>query len=198
MNRNRWVILWLLAGLLGGCALLPPPPPPMATYDLALVETALPVVPVGGVSAELARPELQVKAPSWLANRAMQYRVEPQPAPRRSYAASRWAAEPAEMLTLALERALGGGRPGTWALTLRLDEFIQVFTAPEASHALLVVRAELRAGSGEPLNFREFVVVEPAATADAAGGAAAMQTAAVRLAEELSQWLAAYACAPVH
>jgi cholesterol transport system auxiliary component len=70
---------------------------------------------------------------------------------------------------------------------VELEEFSQVFTAPDASIGLVRLRASVTRDG--VLGQRVFVAQRPAATQDAAGGARALAEAAAQAAEELAQWL---------
>ncbi|WP_168735192.1 ABC-type transport auxiliary lipoprotein family protein [Pseudothauera rhizosphaerae] len=178
----------LLAAGLAGCTGLGEPPPDMALFDL-------------GSSAPLAldnahRPaSVDVRAPSWLTTSAMQYRLAyADPQRRLAYGESRWAATPAEMLMVALDRALrvpGAGDSGC-RLRVELDEFAQVFSAADASELRIAVRATLLPSRGEtPVAGRDLAVGVATRSADAHGGVAAAQGAVRELAAELGNWLAA-------
>ena len=188
----RYLALLLgLVGLVAGCGVLAPVPQPVAHFDLEL--------PGQSYGERRERVPLvvavEVNSPSWLRSRAMAYRLLYQVESRRQlYRESRWSAEPAEMVALALERALvGGSAPGGCRLRVELDELIQVFEGPELSHALLVARAGLRpAGTAavSPPQWLDLVIREPAISPDAVGGVAAQRAALNRLIEEIRAWLA--------
>lgn len=200
-----WLVISVALFFLTGCGVVASPPPRAAVYDLRLPEQ-------GGDRAvrqqflenrgPAAALSLEVAAPSWLQGRAMQYRLDYRDVNRRqSYLESRWAAEPAEMVALALERffaspgAAAASSPGLTAsdpcrLRLSLDEFVQVFVAGQESYALLVIRAELRPPGGSLVR-EEFVVRQATPTPDAAGGVAAHRIALQRLADDLQKWLVA-------
>ena len=83
---------------------------------------------------------------------------------------------------------------GQQPLVLRMDleEFSQLFTAPTTSSALLRLRVTVvdNLPAGEKiLAQRQFIVQQPAATADAPGGVRALAEATDAVAAELSQWL---------
>ena len=203
-----WLVISVALFFLAGCGVVASPPPRAAVYDLRLPEESgdRAVRPQAlenrSPAAFPAALSLEVAAPSWLQGRAMQYRLDYRDVNRRqSYLESRWAAEPAEMVALALERFFAA--PGVAAasfpgltvaapcrLRLALDEFVQVFVSGQESYALLVVRAELRPPGGESLVREEFVVRQATPTPDAAGGVAGHRIALQRLAADLQSWLA--------
>lgn len=167
-------ILFLVA-LLSGCgstALVEP-----RTFDLGLeAPAALPAA---------IRPGLVRSAAPFDAT-DMQYRLAYRNAAEvATFANSRWAATPAEMMRKQLLRATADGA-GKCSLDLEIHEFSQVFSAKEASEARIELRASLRGGASRSLS-----VVEPNAGPDAVTGAAALARAANRAIGEIGRWAAA-------
>jgi cholesterol transport system auxiliary component len=77
-------------------------------------------------------------------------------------------------------------------LTIELEEFSQVFSAPADSHGLLRLRATLvqAAPGGERLlGQRVLQLQQPAASPDAPGGVRALAGASDAAVAELVQWL---------
>lgn len=179
----RGTVVGAAAVFAAGCGVMPERPAPVAIYDLGPGEA-------GALAPELAPARIVLSAPPWLQSGTMHYRTEwNRPERRRAYADSRWAAEPAAMLGLALGRALGGGG-GRCRLRIEVDEFEQVFTSPLHSEARLVLRAALLApGVAGPLANITLNLSEPAPTADASGGAAAFRSATAGLAATLAAWM---------
>ena len=125
----------------------------------------------------------------------MQFRLSyAEPLQRRSYAESRWAAPPADLLEVFLKRRIvfnqaESGGAGC-RLLVALDELEQRFDEPSGSKVMLEARAQLASMRGqETLARKSFVIQRPAAAADARGGAAAARDAAQALADELAGWL---------
>ncbi|MBK6675580.1 MAG: membrane integrity-associated transporter subunit PqiC [Rhodocyclaceae bacterium] len=173
-------IALVTAALAAACANPAARRPDAARFDLGPVRAGPPMASVTAVI---------VDAPSWLAGAAMQYRLAySDPARRREFAESRWAAPPAELIGQALERRLVGGS-GRCRLHIDIDEFVQVFDAPERSALVLAGRAALLVGA-DVVDRRDFVVARPAPTADARGGVAAAAEAVSALNEDLAPWLA--------
>ncbi len=127
----------------------------------------------------------------------------------RPYALARWSATPAQLLqqrlreqlgaqrvVLAVGDGLGATRSGDYAprtLRITLEEFSQVFDAPQSSSGLLRLRATLLQSTptGERLLAqRAFVVQQPSASSDAPGGVRALTAAADNCAQQLAEWLA--------
>jgi cholesterol transport system auxiliary component len=143
-------------------------------------------VPIAGV---------EVHASSWLSGPAMHFRLAyAEPLRRQSYAESRWAAPPAELLERFLKRRIVFGQPdfsgAGCRLQLVLDELEQRFDGPQASVQVLEVRATLASSRGtELVSKRAFLIQKPALTATAGGGVAATRDAMQALAGELGAWL---------
>jgi cholesterol transport system auxiliary component len=159
-----------------------------ANYDLGAAAVAW--KPAG-----IAIDAVSVQAPSWLATPAIAYRLlYAGAAERRSYAESRWVAQPAELIERALNRQTGA--VGGCRLRLDMDDLIQVFDAPQASRVLLDVRASLLTPQGETiLARRAFSVMQAAPSADARGAVAGTASAMQALGAELSAWLTETAAA---
>lgn len=163
-------------------------------FDLGLVEPVTPAPAILPASIEL-------HSPSWLSGAAMQYRTDyQQPPQRRAFADSRWASPPGELLERTLQRAFAvqktqttgfvrGGEKGC-RLRIELDEFMQVFDTPQASHAYIAARAELLPARGEFVIARQLLTLnEIAPSADARGGVVAHQRASAQFVRALTAWL---------
>lgn len=218
---RNFLILLVPTLLLTGCSLLASPPPRAAEYELTWpggsAETGVGVTAnrAAAVVCAAGPPVLEVVAPSWLQSRAMAYRLQYQEEQRRRYySQSRWVAEPAEMIALALQRRLdqptgaAGSRDGarnteltpggdrlqatSCRVRLYLDELVQVFANEQESYVLWEVRAESVNGApaaAPQLPSRHFTIRQPAPTPDAAGAATAHRQALEKLTQELAIWL---------
>lgn len=152
----------------------------------------------GGVGAPwtVSPGSFEVHAASWLAGPAMNFRLAyAEPLRRQSYAGSRWAAAPAELLESVLKRRMAAAEPNAQAagcrLQLALDEFEQRFDDVQNSQAVIEVRAQLMpARGGDVVARRAFHVARPAITPDARGGAVAARGAVQALGDDLGRWLA--------
>ena len=146
-----------------------------------------------GVRIPIAAVEVQ--ASSWLSGPAMYFRLAyAEPLRRQSYAESRWAAPPAELLETFLKRRIVFGQPdfsgAGCRLQLVLVELEQRFEDPQQSQVMLEVRALLTPLRGaETISRRAFVIRKPAATATAGGGVAATRDAVQALADDLGAWM---------
>lgn len=170
-----------------------------ACTSLVTAPTAFTVYDFGGVTSEpplespLVPGSVEVRAPTWLANSAMHYRLDyVEPASREVFAESRWAGHPSEMLQRLLTARLGAGRSGSAACRLRvdLDEFVQTFASAGQSQAEMHTRVALVASREEiVLASQRIVVIAPAPTPDARGGVLAHREGSRQLVAEIATWL---------
>ena len=148
-----------------------------------------------GSGSSIPVATVEVQAASWLDGPAMHFRLAyVDPLRRQSYAESRWAAPPAELLEGFLKRRMVFGQPdfsGTGCrLQLVLDEMEQRFDDPQKSQVVVEVRALLAPSRGaETLARRVFLIHKAAPAPSAAGGVAATRDAVQALADELGGWL---------
>ena len=188
----------LLAGTLAGCAVWNPPPAPQR-FDLGAVPApADPLhVPAGPVLA------LDVQAGPALDGTAMSYRLTyADPLQLRAYRDARWTAPVVELLEQRLRAALASactllpaGEVAPRTLHLEVQEMSQAFDRPGHSVGLLRLRATLLQRADGPtmvLAQREGQWQAEAPTADAPGGAHALQLATDAAARDLAQWLFTY------
>ncbi|HEX5393879.1 MAG TPA: ABC-type transport auxiliary lipoprotein family protein [Rhodocyclaceae bacterium] len=169
---------------LGGCFTSPASRPNVAAFDLGEVVSA-PALNTPWLGA------LDVTAPSWLDSRAMQYRLAAEPARRQSYAESRWAATPAELLATSLRRQLGATSVNGDGCRLRieLDEWVQSFDAEGNSQAQIALRAGLYTAKGDGQFARQAFSLKVSAGRDARQGVATFVALEQRLASDLGRWL---------
>ena len=182
--RNALLIFSVL--LLAACGAGTKSVSNVAYYDLGAVQPAPNNRIVGSLRS------IDVFAVSWLDSPAMQYRLLYSANQRRqNYAESRWVAPPPQLLGHALKkRMLSGEGTGACRLRVDLDEFLQVFDSAKSSQASIEALVQLVApAGGEILARRSFSLSRPAASADAAGGVAAMGQAVEALSTELHDWL---------
>ena len=120
----------------------------------------------------------------------MQYRLAYRNAAEiATFATSRWAAPPAELMRKQLLRT-ANEKQGKCSLDIEIQEFTQVFSSKEASEARIELRVSLTNAAAR-VAARGLTVTEPGAGADAAAGAAAMARATERLVKELADWVTA-------
>jgi cholesterol transport system auxiliary component len=191
----------LVAGMLAACA-APRASTPLV-YDFGPGATAQPASDRMAPLPPLVLADVQ--APQALDSTAVLYRLNYSDAHvLQPYAQARWSMPPAQLLrqqlraTLSARRAVlnaqEGVQPpaGTLVLRLELEEFSQLFDAPQSSSGLLRVRATLSQPmpGGEALVAQRMVLVtSPSASADAAGGVRALAGAAAQAVEQLDQWV---------
>ena len=160
-------------------------------------------------STQASRPGrgiLQIAAidvPDWLDGTAMYYRLDYRADGRlATFANSDWIAPPATLLEPLLQNAIlaGGGwravigprNPATAdaSLQIRLDDFSQAFSQPQASTGVLDATATLISTHDEHVIAQRHFHVEVAApTPDAQGGAKALDDASAKFADALRRWV---------
>ena len=192
----RWGTASLLAlsalALLPGCA-SPQAPVSKAVYDFGPVLNA-PAPSAPTRRAVLALPELEA-IPS-LDSPAMLYRLQYSDAQQlRPYSQARWSAPPAQLIRHKLRDALSAQGPVVGAdsaashvLRIELEEFCQIFEAPERSLGLIRLRASLF--KGDQLTAQTMVVARASAPSpDAAGGVRALSQATDSAVSQVQTWL---------
>ena len=191
---TRWSWL-LMATLLSACALPERALAPLR-YDFGPPVATTSASP-SGQRAVLA---LRVQASPALDGPAMLYRLAYADAQQlRAYSQSRWALAPAELVQQRLREGLGrsfalppAGESAPRLVHVELEEFSQLFTAPQESSGLLRLRVSLlqrSAGGEQLLAQRDWQLQQPAPSADAAGGVRALNVATETVVTELVQWL---------
>lgn len=182
---------------LSACSGLSGPPTGPATYDfgppIAIASTAEP-------APSAARPTIsvaEIAVPEWLDSPQIFFRLTyadgQQPRP---YAGSRWAMQPALLITQRLKSRLAQGANVVAAgdtlegvlLKVDLDEFSQDFSSPTVSQGVVQLRATV-IRNGRLLGQRSFVVQVQASTADAAGGVRALTRATDDAINDLASWV---------
>ncbi len=186
-----------LAAALALAACVNGPPRAPAEYDFGPGAATLETPP------RLAR-EITVAnatAPAWLDSSALVYRLAYVDAAQpRAYVETRWVSPPAALFTAQLRQRLAAttargvvvpddGVRTAATLRVELQEFSQVFDAPDRSRALVRVRAVLVA-DGRLVAQTSFTLDRSAPSADAAGGARALALAADAAIERLIGWTA--------
>jgi cholesterol transport system auxiliary component len=183
----KLVVAILAGGLLAGCG-GNAQTTETARYDFGNLASS-------GTRSRVPITAVDVQASSWLSGPDMHFRLAyVEPLRRRSFAESRWAAPPAELLETFLKRRMIFGQPdfsGTGCrLQLVLDELEQRFDDPQSSQMVLEVHAQLTPlREAEILSRRAFLIRKPAAVPAARGGVAATGDAVQVLADDLGRWL---------
>jgi len=201
--------------LMAGCSVLDKPT--RATmYDFgpgALATQALALTPAAAAAPATALPPLAIAdiatSGGALENQAVLYRlgyVDDQQL--RPYSQARWTMPPAQLVRqrmrerLSQQRVVLNAREGVALnrsqnanlpmLRLELEEFSQLFSAPDASVGLLRLHAtlvEITPAGERLLAQRNLSVQRPASSADAAGGVRALTAATDAAIDELDRWL---------
>ena len=200
--RASWVLLAACLAL-GGCALVDKPVRPVV-YDFGPGMLVAPDLGAAALRGVVTLPE--VEAGTALDSTAVLYRLAYADAQQLlPYAQARWSTTPAQLVRQRLRDTLGQRRtvvnPGegslsgaATALVLRveLEEFSQLFDAPNHSVGLVRLRAtvvQALAGGDRLMGQRSFVVQRLAPSADAPGGVRALAAATNAAVEEIEQWL---------
>jgi cholesterol transport system auxiliary component len=192
--------------VLAACSAIPEKPVRPSVYDFGPGPLAAPAS-----RATLLTPIvlMEVDVAAALDNAFLNYRLAYADAQQlRPYALARWSMPPGQLVRQRLVAALGQQRAvlgpddrtvvnkadGAWPLVMRveLEEFSQLFEAPDRSAGLVRLRATVLEASatGERFMWQRSVVVQrPASTLDAPGGARAMAAATDAAVEEIAQWL---------
>lgn len=140
---------------------------------------------------------LEVVPAPWLASNAIQYRLTyAQPTRRQFFLESRWAAQPAQLMEVAIKRSMKANQTAVATsgcrLRIELDEFAQVFDAEGMSRGVVEARAVLLAPRTDQLIASQgFAITRPARSADAVGGVVALREGVLQLNGELLDWLEA-------
>lgn len=138
---------------------------------------------------------LEIKAPNWFDSPNIAYRLAYEdPLKLRDYPGSRWAGTPAQLLAQRLRQQLGvaGATSNTAAdclLRVDLQEFSQIFDAPQQSRAALHASLTLLDGRRRLVVERVLAIERPAASADAHGGVVALVAASDELGRQMAGWL---------
>lgn len=138
---------------------------------------------------------LEIRMPYWFDALTIEYRLlYDDPLKLRSYAASRWAAAPGQLLAQRLRQQLGltsasGRNAHACLLRIELQELSQLFATAQQSSALLQGQATLLDTRQRIIAEKVLAVEQPATSADARGGVNAMAAASTELGRELLAWL---------
>lgn len=182
----RLGILLLLGCLLSGCA---PAPRHITLFSFY----------PSGTAQNLPAPvllELIDSAPPYL-SRDLLYRLSYADNQLHPYANSSWNAPPDSLLASELHHAGGANlltlgesrQPARCALRVGITRFEQVFTDPGNSHAEVAVNFSLMQLRERLALKRDILQLKVAAsTADARGGAQALETASRQAAEQIVKW----------
>ncbi|MFL6675948.1 MAG: ABC-type transport auxiliary lipoprotein family protein [Massilia sp.] len=191
------------AALLGGCASKGGQPNTLFDFGPAAGPIAQ-AAPAADPPAPLpALVVSDVTGPAALDNERMFYRLNYADAMQaRSYANSRWTANPLQMVTQRFKAriaqsgvkvlAVTDAAIGVPILRVEVDDFVHAFSSPGQSEGQLVLRASLFQGH-TLLDQKIFSRSTPAGSLDAAGGARALAASTDAVAADIVAWLATVA-----
>jgi cholesterol transport system auxiliary component len=197
VRSARVIATSILAAMLVACAFERPSSVTPTSYDLG----PPPMYPksIPAISGTVLIPP--VRAPAWLDETEIVYRLlyedssRPQP-----YTMSRWAAEPASLLTDRLRRRFAAASQGVitpgysassdYTLRVELDDFSQRFSGPENSRGTLRARASLLSTRDRKLLAQREFDVERDSAPNAAGAVKALSEATDAFLEDLVKWTA--------
>ena len=135
-------------------------------------------------------------------NERMVYRLNySDPLQARTYANSRWSANPLLLVTQRIKARLAQAgvkvlsatdtSPNVPTLRIEIDEFSHAFASTSASEGRLMLRASLFSGHAL-FDQRTFTRATPASSADAAGGAHALAASTDGVAADIIAWVAGF------
>jgi len=185
-----------LPAFLGACASNKAPPATQFDFGPAAISTQ-PQAAAGAALGALVVTD--VTGSSALDNERMFYRLSYADALQaRTYANSRWTANPLQMMTQRFKTRIGqsGAKVlsetdaslGIPLLRVDVDDFVHDFSSTSQSQGVVAVRASLFRGH-TLVDQKSFVRSTPAASADAAGGARALAASTDAIAADIVGWL---------
>jgi cholesterol transport system auxiliary component len=193
----RACVAWLALAILSACSFERPTTVLPATYDFG------PPPAYSRSNAAITGTVLvpPILAPAWLDDTGIVYRLLYEDGARpQIYAMSRWAAEPASLITDRLRSRFAAASSGVvtpgfsvrsdYTLRIELEDFSQRFNAPADSRALLRARASLFGTVDRQLLAQRVFNIERPAGANAPSAVKALTEATDAFLEELVQWTA--------
>jgi len=159
-----------------------------------------PFTPATPPAAPLAIVVMDVTGPSGLDTERMFYRLNYADAQQaRTYASSRWSATPVALVTTRIKTRLSQAHMkvlsatdaanGVPVLRIEIDDFVHAFPSADRSEGRIMLRASVFT-EHRLVDQRSFERSTPAASQDAAGGAAALAASTDGLADDIGGWLA--------
>jgi len=159
-----------------------------------------PSTPATPPAAPLAIVVMDVTGPSGLDTERMFYRLNYADAQQaRTYASSRWSATPVALVTTRIKTRLSQAHMkvlsatdaanGVPILRIEIDDFVHAFPSADRSEGRIMLRASVFT-EHRLIDQRSFERSTPAASQDAAGGAAALAAGTDGVAADLLAWLA--------
>ena len=167
------------------------------TYDFGPAAAATQAAAAPAVAAVVV---MDATGPAALENERMYYRLNYADALQaRTYANSRWASNPLQMVTQRMKTRLAqsgmkvlsstDATTGVPLLRVEVDDFVHAFSGVSQSEGQLTLRASLFADH-RLLDQRTFTRSTPAGSADAAGGARALAASTDAVVADIQAWMA--------
>jgi len=167
------------------------------TYDFGPAAAATQAAAAPAVAAVVV---MDATGPAALENERMYYRLNYADALQaRTYANSRWASNPLQMVTQRMKTRLAqsgmkvlsstDASTGVPLLRVEVDDFVHAFSGVSQSEGQLTLRASLFADH-RLLDQRTFTRSTPAGSADAAGGARALAASTDAVVADIQAWMA--------
>jgi cholesterol transport system auxiliary component len=196
--KHRLIVLAAAGFLMAGCASQKGEPTTQFDFGPAVPVPTLQTTAVS-TSALGAIVVTDVTGSSALDSERMFYRLSyADPLQARSYANSRWTANPLQMMTQRLKTRIGqsgakvlsetDASNGIPILRIDVDEFIHNFSGAAQSEGQVALRASVFKGH-VLVDQRSFARTTAAGTADAAGGARALAASTDAIAADIVTWL---------
>lgn len=203
MSSRRWiprvrcVLIAALSLLATACAFETPTSAVPKSYDFG----PQPSYPRSNPAIRGTVLVASVRAPAWMADDAITYRLlYEDPTRTQSYATSRWSAEPAALMTDRLRSRLAAVAQGVvspgysarsdYTLRVELEDFSQHFPTPGQSTVMLSARVTLLGSEARAIIAQRVFDVSRAAEPSAPGAVNALAAATDIFLEELVVWLA--------
>jgi cholesterol transport system auxiliary component len=198
LQRLMFIATIAAAGQLAGCASSKGAPNTIYDFGPARASASAAATAPSGLLTSLVVTD--VTGSSAYDSERIYYRLNySDPLQARSYANSRWSTTPLQMLTQRFKTRIAqtgakvlsttDASTGVAILRIDVDDFIHTFTGVAQSEGEVSVRASVFQGR-VLVDQKSFRRTSPAATADAAGGAAALAASTDAVAADIVAWLA--------
>lgn len=198
LQRLMFIATVAVAAQLAGCASSKGAPNTIYDFGPARAPASVTATAPSGLLTSLVVTD--VTGSSAYDSERIYYRLNySDPLQARSYANSRWSTTPLQMLTQRFKTRIAqtgakvlsttDASTGVAILRIDVDDFIHTFTGVAQSEGEVSVRASVFQGR-VLVDQKSFRRTSPAATADAAGGAAALAASTDAVAADIVAWLA--------
>lgn len=167
--------------VLTACSLTPRPPPALHDFGPSL-------------STGSNKGSVTVKAPSWLQDTRLRYRMLfNDPTQIRFYANHRWLAPPPALLKQQLSALLDT----PYTLHIQLRDLEQVFDTPTSSRVVLRFLAQAATADGQILGTEVFAFETPTVSADVQGALLGYAALVAHAANKVQAWLTTLSSASI-